>query len=189
MTTTDYDKEKKKEFYGYILSELESAEQIIRDYLTFAKPTYDKVSVVCVEEEVTNVISIIQPYASLSSVVIHSEGLINRTFIECDPQSLKQCLINIVRNSIEATEESGQISFYVGKNNHQAVIKIKDTGRGMTKEEINRLGEPYFSSKVTGTGLGMMVVYSILKNMNGSLHVESEIGKGTEFTIYIPIIK
>lgn len=66
-------------------------------------------------------------------------------------------------------------------------IKIQDKGVGMTKEQISRLGEPYFTTKEKGTGLGMMVSYSIIKSMNGTISVSSVKGKGTCFCIKLPI--
>ena len=68
-------------------------------------------------------------------------------------------------------------------------IDIRDEGKGMTQEQINRLGEPYFTTKEKGTGLGMMVSYSIIKSMNGTIKVTSEYGKGTCFTLKLPIFK
>ena len=68
-------------------------------------------------------------------------------------------------------------------------IDIQDEGKGMTQEQINRLGEPYFTTKEKGTGLGMMVSYSIIKSMNGTIKVTSEYGKGTCFTLKLPIFK
>ncbi|MEH7418302.1 HAMP domain-containing sensor histidine kinase [Neobacillus drentensis] len=67
------------------------------------------------------------------------------------------------------------------------MIKIQDNGIGMTKEEVIRLGNPYYSTKKEGTGLGMFMVYSTINKVNGKIQVDSEVGRGTTFTISIPV--
>lgn len=84
-------------------------------------------------------------------------------------------------------ENGGNLRIEQGVTDHMIIIKIRDEGKGMTQEQINRLGEPYFTTKEKGTGLGMMVSYSIIKGMNGTIKVSSEYGKGTCFTLKLPI--
>lgn len=69
----------------------------------------------------------------------------------------------------------------------KVIVTISDTGIGMTPDQVQRLGEPYFSTKEKGTGLGMMVVFGIVRSMNGKLHVFSQVGKGTQFKIEFPL--
>jgi two-component system sporulation sensor kinase B len=83
-------------------------------------------------------------------------------------------------------ESGGTLYIDVSEHKKGIVIKIKDTGVGMTKEEILRLGSPYYSTKKEGTGLGMLMVYSTIDKINGKIEVESEKGKGTNFLITIP---
>lgn len=189
LNAKEYDREKQKEFYQYMNEEIESAERIISDYLMFAKPTFDDQETISVEREIEKAISIIQPYANLSSISIQYSGLDDDHLIDCDQQRFKQVLINIARNSIEAMDGGGKLTFQVKDDMHHVLVNIHDTGRGMSEEEIIRLGEPYYSNKATGTGLGMMVVYSILKNIHATIEVDSVPEKGTKFHIRIPISK
>lgn len=186
LHTKEYDREKQKEFYQYMNEEIESAERIISDYLMFAKPTFDDQETISVEREIEKAVSIIQPYANLSSVSIQYTGLASDHLIDCDQQRFKQVIINIARNSIEAMEGGGKLTFKVKADKDHVLVIIADTGKGMTGEEVIRLGEPYYSNKATGTGLGMMVVYSILKNIHGTIEVNSVPDKGTEFYIRFP---
>src|SRR5690606_15181647 len=102
-----------------------------------------------------------------------------------------QCFVNLMKNAIEAMPNGGILSVYsTVVNGKSVVIRIKDTGIGMDDKQLSRLGEPYFSTKdIKGTGLGMMVVYRIIESMNGFIEVESEVGKGTCFTITLPLKK
>ena len=83
---------------------------------------------------------------------------------------------------------NGELHIFQTYSNGMIEIHIQDQGKGMTEEQINRLGEPYFTTKEKGTGLGMMVSYSIIKGMNGTIDVTSEIEKGTRFILKLPII-
>lgn len=187
LKSADSSKEKRQEYYNYIFEEVQSAEKIISEYLIFAKPTFEKVEVFNVVDEIDNTINIIGSYAAQSSVVITRDFCSPSCLIEVERQKLKQCIINIARNCIEAMEQGGTLHFRVLPLDNYISIQISDTGKGMTKEEVARLGEPYFSTKATGTGLGMMVVFSIIKNMNGTLTVQSQVGKGSIFSIKIPM--
>ena len=85
-------------------------------------------------------------------------------------------------------QNNGELQIFQTYTNGMIEIDIQDQGKGMTQEQINRLGEPYFTTKEKGTGLGMMVSYSIIKGMNGTIDVTSECEKGTRFTLKLPII-
>ena len=84
-------------------------------------------------------------------------------------------------------ENNGELQILQTYTNGMIQIDILDQGKGMTQEQINRLGEPYFTTKEKGTGLGMMVSYSIIRGMNGTIGVTSESEKGTRFTLKLPI--
>ena len=189
MKSNDHDEQKQKEYIEIMEKEIKSAEAIITEYLTFAKPTFDKITKIHTKDELSSMLNIIRGYASYSNVEI-KHSFVENVFIEVDSQKFKQCIMNILRNCIESMEEDNgkgklQINSMVVKD--RFVITFKDNGKGMNEEQISRLGEPYFSTKENGTGLGMMVVYSIIKHMNGTLNVQSNLGEGTTFVIEIPI--
>jgi two-component system, sporulation sensor kinase B len=102
-----------------------------------------------------------------------------------DSQRFRQSLFNLVKNCIEASP-SGRVDVAILEIREHVVIRIKDTGVGMTSDQIQRLGIPYYSTKEKGTGLGTSVAFSIIKAMNGSIEVESEINKGSLFVISFP---
>ncbi|MGU3568412.1 ATP-binding protein [Paenibacillus sp. A51L] len=101
----------------------------------------------------------------------------------------KQALINIMKNSIESLKENGKIELEAYEENDEAVIRITDNGQGMSEEQLARLGNPYFSSKSEGTGLGLMVTFQIIEAMKGTLTYRSEKGKGTEAMIRFPLVR
>ena len=104
-----------------------------------------------------------------------------------DSKLLKQVFINLVQNSLAAMEEGGQINISTIMKNDTVLLCFADSGLGMDKETLNRIFEPYYTTKVTGTGLGLTMVYKIIKEFGGNIDVKSEVGKGTIFTISLPI--
>ena len=103
-------------------------------------------------------------------------------------KKFQQCLINIMKNGIEAMKsKGGKLQIHLYSSQGTVKIDISDQGVGMSQEQINRLGQPYFTTKEKGTGLGMMVSYSIIKGMNGTIHVSSEPRKGTSFSLALPV--
>ncbi len=109
--------------------------------------------------------------------------------IECEPNQLKQLFINIIKNAIEASNEGGKVTVTLLAEDHQLTILVKDTGCGMSEDRLNRIGEPFYSSKEKGTGLGLTVSFKIVQSHNGSIHFNSKKGRGTEAVIKLPVKK
>ncbi len=180
---------KRLEYLTIVKAELESAEQVIQNYLTFSKPALDKIEEINVKKELIQVINILKPTANQNSVEINSNFALLGS-IEGDRQKFHQCFLNVIKNAIEAMPRGGQLYIETQYSSTHITIEIKDTGVGMTPEQLQRLGEPYYSTKGSkGTGLGMMVVFSIVRAMEGSVQVKSEIGIGTVFRFSFPAHK
>ncbi len=108
---------------------------------------------------------------------------------ECFPARINQVLLNIITNAAQAIEGQGNIWIKTYKENDMAVIKIRDNGKGIPQENLKKIFEPFFTTKDVGqgTGLGLSIVYKIIEQHKGTITVQSEVGKGTEFTIKLPI--
>ncbi|MET3508374.1 ATP-binding protein [Halalkalibacter oceani] len=182
----DLTAEKKEQYIKLSLDELERAEQTITDYLTFAKPSLDNLQILDVNKELAYILQVVTPYAMMNNVQIEVIKE-NDIYITGESEKLHQCLINIIKNGIESIEDNGHIIITLEKRSNKAVISIKDSGIGMDEQQLKRLGTPFYSTKEKGTGLGTMVVYSIVKAMRGEIHVESQPDEGTCFTISLPI--
>jgi two-component system, sporulation sensor kinase B len=183
----DIEEKKRMEFIDIALLEIMRAEEIINDYLTFAKPSLDHLDEINLSDDLKQAISIIKALANMNSIeIVTSFG--SNIYVLGDHQRLKQCLVNILKNAAEAMPGGGTLTIHCFEKYDEAWITISDTGIGMTKEQIERLGEPYYSTKGSnGTGLGMMVSHGIIRAMNGKVFTESEVGKGTTFTIIFPL--
>ena len=103
--------------------------------------------------------------------------------ISVDVEKLKIAFLNIIVNAVEAMEENGTLEITTDSSNNHCTVKISDNGRGMKKPEMDRLFEPYFTTKEKGNGLGLANTQNIILAHKGSISAESEFGKGTSFTI------
>ncbi|WP_309136107.1 HAMP domain-containing sensor histidine kinase [Mesobacillus foraminis] len=180
---------KRKEYLSLVKGELESAERVIQDYLTFSKPSLTSVEELNIRRELVHILAIIQPLANRNSVQIKT-SFAGIGFINGDRQKLHQCFLNVLKNAIEAMPAGGILEVETLFSASHVTVTIRDNGLGMTKEQLDRLGEPYYTTKEgKGTGLGMMVVYSIVRAMKGTLRVESAPGSGTVFHFIFPSAK
>ncbi|MFN7249479.1 MAG: ATP-binding protein [Anaerobacillus sp.] len=174
-----------KKFFNLSIQEIDRAEKVVKDFLTFAKPEIKKEEELYLREVLEKCIEILTPLANMSSVNVSTHFTENLTVMG-DRSLFLQSLINIIKNCIEAMPNGGDLLIKTGvkSNTNELFIFISDTGIGMSKEQLTRLGEPYFSTKEgKGTGLGMMVVYRIIEIMKGTIKVDSKIGEGSTFTI------
>lgn len=139
-------------------------------------------------EEIKYIVDVLAPYAKMQSVQINTNIADHDCYVVGERQKLRQCLINVVKNCIESISNKGTIHIDMMNDMDQVLIEIRDTGCGMTSEQIQQMGTPYCSTKEKGTGLGMVVVLNIIKSMNGKLNIRSEKEKGTLFSITFPLV-
>ncbi|WP_340003990.1 ATP-binding protein [Paenibacillus sp. FSL K6-0276] len=179
--------QEEKGFIELSLQELQRAEKIVSDYLSFAKPQSDNMVYSNMKAESEYTKNIIMPFATMHKVEVQFSfnNSLNKSY---DRNQIQQCLINLYKNGIEAMKdtEGGTLFINISEKKQNIMISIKDNGVGMTKDEISRLGKPYYSTKAEGTGLGMLMVYSTIDKVKGTIEVDSEKGKGTTFLITIP---
>ncbi|MCL6585610.1 MAG: HAMP domain-containing histidine kinase [Anoxybacillus sp.] len=187
MKSQTIPKETQERYMHIALEEIDRAETIISDYLTFAKPTPKKEEPLLVEQELERVTHLLQPFARMNGV--HLVEKCQPCSIIGNAEYFRQCFLNLLKNSIEATPRGGTVTISCSCKGEEVVVTIADTGIGMTAEQISRFGEPYFSTKEKGTGLGAMVAVKLIETMNGTWKIDSEIQKGTTITITFPFAK
>ncbi|WP_152667744.1 ATP-binding protein [Aneurinibacillus tyrosinisolvens] len=176
---------KKRMYTELMIGELDRAEEIINDYLTFAKPEAKHREEIDAGVEVQNAVNVMSSYALLRNVETIT-GIDHGLFVYLEPSKFRQCLVNLIKNGIEAMPDGGGLQVYAYRRGDSIVVDIIDEGIGMSPEEVSRLGSPFYSTKEKGTGLGLMVCYRIIELFNGKIHVRSEQGKGTAFSILLP---
>ena len=157
----------------------------INNYLSLTKPQNTLKRKIDINHILNQVKDTISPLA-LSYKVEIKQNSTDSFYINGDPEKFKLCLNNIIQNGIEAMKNGGLLQINIQKVKGNIIIDIIDSGIGMSSQQIKRIALPFYSTTEKGTGLGTMIAYSIIRELNGDIEIESELGKGTRFSISIP---
>lgn len=180
MLQRQYSDKELKRNLDLAISGIDQANSIIGDYLLMAKPRAQETCELDIQEEIAGIVRFIDPLATENNIEIMVQHTsIHPLFIIGERKKLWQCIINLIKNAIESIPQSGTITIKTIRLNKNVYIEIKDTGSGMTQAQIKSLGVPYYTTKEQGTGLGLVVVFSLITEMNGRISFTSQIGSGT----------
>jgi two-component system sensor histidine kinase HydH len=159
-------------------------QDILQNYLSFTRPLEAaQPRRVELGALVSDTLVILSARADDARVRLYAEG---DATLEADPRRLKEALLNLVTNAIEATPPGGEVIVEVRRTEDGAEIVVRDTGRGMPAETLTRIGTPFFTTRDDGTGLGVVLARSVIAQHGGSLRYESEPGKGTRVSVTLP---
>jgi nitrogen fixation negative regulator NifL len=174
--------------FAAILSELERVDSIVGELLMLAKPHATRFEMVQLEEVLQIVVTLMNSQARRAHVALKLVVDSNLPPVRCEPNQLKQVFINLIKNAIEAMPNGGEICIQAAKaNEDEVVVRVADQGCGIPDEVIQRLGEPFFSTKENGTGLGMMICHKIIQDHGGRLDIRSKVNKGTVVSVVLPV--
>jgi PAS domain S-box-containing protein len=179
---------KRSFYYQIMLDELNRINHIVGELLLLAKPQHLKFTKADLEKILLDVISLLNTEANLYNVALEYQIEDSDILIECEPNQLKQLFINVIKNAIEASSAGDAIFISMKKSENGHVnITIIDQGHGISPERLEKIGEPFYSSKERGTGLGLTVSFKIVQSHNGSIHFDSQKGIGTTVIIKLPM--
>jgi len=178
-------------YLGTMGSELTRCGEIVKDLLAFSRRSRIAIKPQNIDQIISRTLALASHDLKLKEIRFVSEIEPDLPMVRCDFRQIQQVLLNLISNASEAMEGGGVLSISAmraGKNGFLE-ITISDTGCGISKEDQKNIFEPFFTTKAEGTGigLGLSVVYGIITNHNGSIEVESEIGKGSTFKVLLPI--
>ncbi len=140
-----------------------------------------------VNKVIENSLSLIQYDQRVQNITVVRELASELPEITSDGDQLSQAIVNIVLNAADSMPDGGTLTIRSRLQDNRIVIDFEDTGSGIDREHLGRIFDPFFTTKEKGTGMGLAVSYSIVKKLNGSLTAESEPGKGSRFTISLPV--
>jgi len=160
--------------------------RIVRELRAFASPRRESLQLLSVNECIETALRFVWHQVKHKAEVIKDYGELPQ--IRGYPRELSQVFMNLLVNSAQAIEKKGVITIITRKEGEEIIVKVKDTGKGIPREHIPRIFEPFFTTKEggVGTGLGLSIAYRIIEHHKGRIEVESEVGKGTTFIIYLP---
>ncbi|MDQ0062732.1 ATP-binding protein [Paenibacillus harenae] len=177
---------KNRNYLEIALDELARAELIITDYLNFSKPKLTKIEKFSLSDLIENITILLTPLASYKGIQFDSQ-VEQQIYMHTDRGQLQQALVNVIKNAVEASTEKAVVQIKLALKSDRVELKIIDKGKGMTPEEIQRIGTLFYTTKESGTGLGTSVAVRFIEAMKGSIIYESEKGKGTVCTISFPL--
>jgi two-component system NtrC family sensor kinase len=174
---------------GQIRTQGDRCKEITYKLLSFARKTDPTVREVQLNEVVDEVIGLTSQKTRYANVHIETELFPDLPTIQASPSELQQVLLNLVNNAIDAIERpGGTVTVATKAAGDEVVLEVRDTGKGIPEANLGRIFDPFFTTKPVGqgTGLGLPICYGIVEKMGGRITVESEIEKGTTFTVFIP---
>lgn len=182
--------EKNKDLQGYykiMMAELDRINLIVNEFMTLAKPQVVHYDQRDVNEIIRNVVVIMESQSLLHNVSFLLELDTTLPVIPCEENQLKQVFINVINNAFDAMPKGGRLTIVTERaGESEVLISIRDQGEGIPAEFLERIGDPFFTTKEHGTGLGLMVSRQIIENHGGRLEIRSEKNRGTEIRICLP---
>lgn len=168
-------------------TQLERIEAAVRDLLAFARPQEPKLAPVDPGEIVERAGRLVQPAADNAGVQLELQYGTNGDRLSADAELLRQALVNLMMNAVQATSEGGRVTVTSGTEGDHAVFRVSDTGRGIHPGELNDVFKPFYTTRHNGTGLGLPITREIVKRHGGKIDVQSRLGEGTTFSLTLPL--
>jgi two-component system, sporulation sensor kinase E len=175
-------------YFQIMLSELDRINLIVSELLILSKPqvlSFKEKHITTIIEEV---ITLLDTQAIMNNIKITAKMDSDLPRVRCEENQIKQMFINLLKNAIEAMSNGGEITVHIKKISfNRILIRVIDQGEGIPEATIKRLGEPFYTTKDNGTGLGLMISYKIIEDHQGTIRITSKVNEGTTIDVHLPI--
>jgi signal transduction histidine kinase/PAS domain-containing protein len=187
LSRFNFEDSKVKTNIDIIIEEVKRLEKILKNITDFGKPsTPEKVDTqICEIMEDTCIL--MESYFQEKHIKLHKKFETDVPGISVDPAQIKQVFLNIMMNSVEAMPDGGQLDVQIESTNESIKIYIIDTGKGIKKEVLQNIYDPFFTTKPSGTGVGLSVSFKVIEEHGGTIDATSEQGKSTTMLLTLPI--
>jgi PAS domain S-box-containing protein len=169
-----------------IIEESKRLDSILKSILTFAKPVEPGSGLADLNRIVRDTMELMGMACESKNIQLVLSLAEDLPLVEADPELLKQCLINLVKNSVEAMPQGGQLAVRTGMAATRVMLEVEDTGQGIVPEIRDKVFSPFFSTKGRGTGLGLAMTKKILDELGGTVDLSSVPGAGTRVVLHLP---
>ncbi len=183
----DINKKEHFRYIGILKEEMDKILLLLQDFLSLNSIKINK-EIIDITMLIEDIINQFNPIIATDSTTFNYEIIDDEIYIEGDYNRLNQVLVNVIKNAIESKEEDLNIKIQTFKDKSNYTIMIKDNGCGFDMEDMDKIKEPFYTTKTNGTGLGVALSYEIIKAHNGTINYDSAIKKGTIVTIKLPIV-
>ena len=171
-----------------MIQEVDRLNRVVGQLLEFARPVPVKPKTVSLQVLLDDSIKLVSDRAAEKGISIRIQNSALTDEVQIDPDRLNQVLLNLYLNAIDSMEPGGELKVEISSDGQQrdVVIRVSDTGSGISRDDLSKIFEPYFTTKSSGTGLGLAIAHNIIEAMGGKITVESEKDAGTTFTVALP---
>lgn len=166
-----------------IYEEIGNLERLVKQFSHFAKMPSTNFIKYDLNQQI---IELVEPYKEQAKIILTLDNNLPKFY--GDKFQIRQVIVNLLQNALQSIQENGKIEIITRCYNSKILLSIQDNGKGIPKENMNKIFKPYFSDKEKGTGLGLAIVKRIVQQHNGTIEVESKIGKGTKFTVKFTVV-
>jgi two-component system, sporulation sensor kinase E len=167
--------------------EINRLDYIVTQFLNAIRPTPPQMKPGALNEAVQKTAELLQPELDNRGLTLKLRLGRQLPLTPIDLTQIQQVLVNLVKNAMQATTRGGTITIQTGESSDAVWVSVVDTGAGIASEQLNRIFEPFYTTKKKGTGLGLMIVQRIVRSHGGHIEVESQAGRGTTFRIWLPL--
>jgi signal transduction histidine kinase len=178
---------KMENYLGVAKGEISRLDYIVTQFLQAIRPSPPQMRQASLNDVVMETVGLLRPEVESRSQTIEQELMPNLPHAPLDPGQMKQVLVNLIRNAMQAMSRGGVLRIGTGALGEEVWVSISDTGGGIPHEQLNRIFEPYFTTKKKGSGLGLMIVQRIVRAHGGRIELDSRVGQGTTFKIWLPM--
>ena len=178
---------KLEQYLGVAKGEIGRLDYIITQFLEAIRPAPLQLRIVSLNEVVAKTLELLQPELDNRGLTVRTRLARQLTATPIDATQIQQVLVNLVKNAMHAMTKGGALTLQTGEGEDGVWVSVTDTGGGIPPEQINRIFEPFYTTKKRGTGLGLMIVQRIVRAHGGRIELESHVGRGTTFRIWLPL--
>ena len=179
--------QKLEQYLDVAKGEINRLDYIITQFLQAIRPAPLQLKVTSLNAVVEKTLELLQPELDNRGLTVKTRLARQLTATPIDPTQMQQVLVNLVKNAIHAMTKDGTLTLQTGEGADGVWVSVADTGGGIPQEQINRIFEPFFTTKKKGSGLGLMIVQRIVRAHDGRIELESHVGRGTTFRVWLPL--
>ena len=178
---------KLEQYLDVAKGEINRLDYIITQFLGAIRPAPLQLKLNSLNEVVEKTLELLRTEIKNRGITVKTKLARNLTATPVDAPQLQQVLVNLVKNAMQAMTTGGTLTLQTGETSEDVWMSVTDTGGGIPQEQINRIFEPFYTTKKKGTGLGLMIVQRIIRAHNGRIELDSHVGRGTTFRIWLPL--
>ena len=178
---------KLEQYLSVAKGEIDRLDYIVTQFLQAIRPVAPQLRLASLNEVVLRTVELVRPELDNRRLTVKTRLAHQLPASPLDATQIQQALVNLIKNAMHAMTKGGTLTLQTGEGADGVWVSVADTGGGIPQEQINRIFEPFYTTKKKGTGLGLMIVQRIVRAHGGRIDLESHVGRGTTFRLWLPL--